>query len=120
MQIHSEHSSDLSLAKHTKADISFKIGWEKYRTDQRKPLAIHVIQMAILLVFLPLDVALLEPDFRIIITVSISLAVAILSFIIVIVFYCKIFGNNEMQDFLTLAKELQHATEERIDFPDSF
>ena len=84
--------SQQKLEEVRKVDLSFYGGYTTYRGEFRKVLLIHVFEMVMLSVFIPIDSTRLVMGNRMAASLAIALADAILSFLIMGLIYYKLFA----------------------------
>jgi hypothetical protein len=97
-----------------KADISFNRGYSSYRSDYRKLLWIHSVEIIMFAVIIPIDCTLLTIGDKMPVALGIAAADSLVSLLIVIYKYYALFVNRPIEKYVLLARDILHVTAEPI------
>lgn len=96
---------------YNKADISFYNGFVSYRSSYRFSLAIHIIEVVMFAVFIPIDCTLLTIGDRMVATLAIAATDSVISLLIIAYQYGMMFTRLGINGYCQLARDTQHSTE---------
>lgn len=102
-----------------KADISFYTGYVGYRSIFRKAIAVHLFQIIIFAVFIPIDCIILTLGDKMVAALAIAAGNSLISLLIVIYEYYVLFKKNAIFSYCLLARDTNHATNEPVTRLDS-
>lgn len=97
-----------------KADISFYGGYVTYRTTYRRALAIHIFEVIMFAVFIPIDCTLMNIGEKMIAALAIAAADSVISLLIILYQYHLLFARSTILSYCLLARDTYHATGEPV------
>lgn len=96
---------------YNKADISFYKGYVSFRSSYRFSLAIHILEVIMLAVFIPIDCKLLTVGDMMVAALAIAAVHSGISLLIVSYQYNMLFVKFGIDGYCQLARDTQHSTE---------
>lgn len=97
-----------------KADYSFYRGYVNYRHGFRKAITIHIIEIIMLAVLIPIDSTILTAGNKMITALAIALADSVVSLLISLYLYLILFVRAHVRSYCILASDAHHITSQPI------
>jgi hypothetical protein len=97
-----------------KPDISFYLGFVLYRSDYRKAMAIHIIEIVMFAVIIPIDCIILAPGDKMLVALAIAAADSVVSLLLVVYQYYILFKTAPILSYCLLARDTHHSTAEPV------
>lgn len=102
--------SSNEMIPYFKADISFYRGYLSYQSSYRRVLVIHIIEIIMFAVIIPIDCVLLKITEKMPIALGIAAADSFISLLIICYHYYSLFANKTIENYCILARDTLHAT----------
>lgn len=102
--------SSSEFVPYFKADIAFHRGYISYQSGYRRALAIHIIELIMFAVFIPIDAVLLKITEKMPIALGIAAADSFISLLIICYHYYTLFAHKTIESYCILARDTFHAT----------
>lgn len=107
--------SSNQLTPYFKADIAFQRGYTNYQSGYRRALAVHIIELVMFAVIIPIDAAVLKMTEKMPIALGIAAADSFISLLIICYQYYSLFANNPVENYCILARDTLHTTNEPVE-----
>ena len=102
--------SEFRLNDYQKVDLSFYKGFQFYRNGYKKDIVIHLIQTIGLIIFLPIDINVMETGHLMVPAISVAIGLSTICIVILIIEYCMIFAKYGLPGYLQMAQNTLHMT----------